>query len=91
MKEDDAEREKRCTSAEKHKSMQDVEKKEKRKNLECQALEERRAKVRHKGVPEEDSPNEDDGDDDDEDSEGMVTHLDRVLQAYRKPSFLHHA
>ena len=42
VKEDDAECEKRRTSTEKHKSVKDTEKKkEKRKNLECQVLEER--------------------------------------------------
>ena len=42
VKEDDVEHEKRCASAEKHKFVQDVvRKKEKRKNLERQALEER--------------------------------------------------
>ena len=81
VKEDDVEREKRRTSAKKHKSMQDVErKKEKRKNLERQALKERRAKARREGRLEEDSPDEDDDDEDDEDSEGMAAHLDRVLQ-----------
>ena len=45
VKEDDAEREERCTSTEKHKSVKDIEKKEeKRKSLERQVLEERRAK-----------------------------------------------
>jgi hypothetical protein len=41
VKEDDSKREKRRASTEKHKSIKDVEKKkEKRKNLERQALEE---------------------------------------------------
>ena len=83
MKEDDAEHEKRRTSVEKHKSIKDAEKKEKKKNLECQALEERRAKSRHEGEPEEESPDEDDSDDDnedDDDSEGMAARLDRALQ-----------
>ena len=83
VKEDDVEHEKRRASAEKHKSMQDIEKKkEKRKNLERQALEEHRAKARREGEPEEDSPDEDDGDNDndDEDSKGTVARLDHVLQ-----------
>ena len=79
MKEDDAEREKRPASVEKHKSVKDTEK---RKNLEHQALVKQRAKERHEGEPEEESPNEDDGDDDDDDdeSEGMAARLNRVLQ-----------
>ena len=84
MKEYDVERKKRRASVEKHKSVQDTEKKKvKRKNLEPQSLEEHRAKVRCEGEPEEDSPDEDDGDDDDDDddhSKGMVTRLDRALQ-----------
>ena len=84
MKVDDAEREKRRASVEKHKSMKDSEKKkEKRTNLKRQALEERRSKQRREGEPEEESPNEDDGDDhddDDDDSEGMAARLDRVMQ-----------
>jgi hypothetical protein len=60
--------------------MQDVERKEKKKNLERQALEERHAKARCKGIPKEDSPNEDDDDDDEEDSEGIAARLDRDLQ-----------
>jgi hypothetical protein len=62
--------------------VQDAEKKmEKMKNLERQALEERRAKARREGGAKEDSPDEDDGDDDDddEDSKGMAARLDRVL------------
>jgi hypothetical protein len=44
VKEDDVEREKRRASTEKHKTVQDAKKKkEKRKNLERQALEECRA------------------------------------------------
>ena len=46
VKEDDVDREKRCASAEKQKSVKDAEKKEKEKNLERQALEKRRAKSR---------------------------------------------
>jgi len=84
VKEHDVERKKRRASAEKHKFVQDAEKKkkEKRKNLERQALEECQAKARHEGEPQEDSPDEDDGDDDDDDndSEGMAAHLDRALQ-----------
>jgi len=50
VKEDDAEREKRRASMEKHKSIKDAEKKkEKKKNLERQVLEERRSKSRHWG------------------------------------------
>ena len=84
VKEDDVEREKRRASAEKHKSMEDTEKKKERKNnLEREALKECRAKSRHEGEPNEDSPDEDDdgdNDDDDEDSEGMAARLDRALQ-----------
>ena len=50
VKEDNAEREKRRASVEKHKSIKDAEKKEKKKNLERQALEEHRAKSRRGGV-----------------------------------------
>jgi hypothetical protein len=83
VKEDDAEHETRRASAEKHKTARDVEKKEKRKNLERQALEECRGQVRREGRPEEDSPDEDNDDDfdDDDDSEGMAACLDRILQA----------
>jgi len=58
-------------------------KKEKKKNLERQALETRRAKSRQRGEPEEDSPDEDDGgdgDDNSDDSEGMASRLDRILE-----------
>ena len=80
MKEDDAEHEKRRASAEKHKSVKDAEKKEKKKSLERQALEECLAKSRHEGEPEEESPDEDDSDDDDDDSDGMAARLDRAVQ-----------
>ena len=51
MKEDDVDRDKRCESAEKQKSVKDLEKgKEKKKNLERQALETRRAKSRQRGA-----------------------------------------
>ena len=85
MKEDDADREKRHASVEKQKSVKDAEKKkEKKKNLERQALGEHRAKSRHGGwESEEDSPDKDDKNDDDDDgddSEGMVARLDRILQ-----------
>jgi hypothetical protein len=49
VKEDDVDREKRRASAEKQKSVKDVEKKTKKKNLERQALEVRRAKSRRGG------------------------------------------
>ena len=62
----------------------DLEKKwEKKKNLERQALETRRAKSRQRGEPEEDSPDEDDGNDGDDgsdDSEGMAARLNRILE-----------
>jgi len=61
----------------------DLKKKEKKKNIERQALETRRAKSRQRGEPEEESPNEDDGgdsDDDNDDSEGMASRLDRILE-----------
>ena len=61
----------------------DLKKKEKKKNIERQALETRRAKSRQRGEPEEESPNEDDsgdGDDDSDDSEGMASRLDRILE-----------
>ena len=78
-------RDKRCESVENLKSVKDLEKKlEKKKNLARQALETLRAKSRQRGEPEEESPNEDDGgdgDDDCDDSEGMASHLDRILEA----------
>jgi len=58
-------------------------KKEKKKNLESQALETRRSKSRQRGEPEEESLDEDDGgddDDDSDDSEGMASRLDRILE-----------
>ena len=77
-------RDKRRESAEKLKSAKDLEKKkEKKKNLVRQVLETRRAKSRERGEPEEESPDEDDGgdgDDDSDDSEGMASHLDRILE-----------
>ena len=84
MKEDEVDRDKRRQSAEKQKSAKDSEKKkEKTKNLDRQALEARRAKSRQRGEPEEESPSEDDGGDgcdDSDDSEGMASHLDRILE-----------
>jgi len=84
VKEDDVDRDKRRVSAEKQKSAKVLEKKkEKKKNLERQALETCRAKSRQKGEPEEDSPDEDDndeGDDGSDDSEGMASRLDRILE-----------
>jgi len=84
VKEDDVDREKRHASTKKQKSTKDAEKKKtKKKNLERQALEARRAKSRCGGESEVDSPDEDDesddGDDDD-DSEGMAARLDRILE-----------
>ena len=58
-------------------------KKEKKKNLDYQALEMRRAKSRQRGELEEESLDEDDGgdgDDDSDDSEGMASRLDRILE-----------
>jgi len=84
VKEDEVDRDKRCQSAEKQKSVKDSKKKEeKKKNLDHQTLEARRAKSRQRGEPEEESPNEDDGgdgDDDSDDSEGMASRLDRILE-----------
>ena len=84
VKEDEVDHDKRRESAEKQKSTKDFEKKkEKKKNLECLALETRRAKSRQRGEPKEDSPDEDDseeGDDGSDDSEGMVSCLDRILE-----------
>ena len=85
MKEDDVDRDKRHESAEKQKSMKDLEKKKekKKKNLEQQALEKRRAKSRQRGESEEESPDEDDGgdgDDGSDDSEGMAARLDKILE-----------
>ena len=84
MKEDEVDRDKRRESAEKQKSVLDLKKKnEKKKNLERQALETRRVKSRQRGEPEEESPDEDeggDGDDDSDDSEGMASHIDRILE-----------
>ena len=57
--------------------------KEKKKNLDRQLLEARRAKSRQRGEPKEESPSEDDGgesDDDSDDSEGMASRLDRILE-----------
>jgi len=83
VKEDEVDRDKRRESPEKQKSAMDLKKKkEKKKNLERQALETRGAKSRQRGEPEEESPDEDDGgndDDDSDDSEGMASHLDRIL------------
>ena len=77
-------RDKRRESAEKLKSVKDLDKKgEKKKNLARQALETRRAKARQMGEPEEESPDEDDGgdgDDDSDNSEGMASRLDRILE-----------
>ena len=68
--------------AEKLKSAKDSAKKgEKKKNLDRQALEARRAKSRQRGEPEEESPSDDDDDDEDSgDSEGMASRLDRILE-----------
>ena len=60
-----------------------MKKGEKKKNLDRQALEARRAKSRQRGEPEEESPSDDDGgdgDDDSDDSEGMSSRLDRILE-----------
>ena len=60
-----------------------MEKKKEKKNLEWQALKECRAKSRHEGEPQEESPDEDDSnddDDDDDDSERMAARLDQALQ-----------
>ena len=84
VEEDEVDRDKRRQSAEKLKSAKDSEKKgNKKKNLDRQALEARRAKSRQRGEPEEESPSEDDGgdgDDDSDDSEGMASRLDRILE-----------
>ena len=81
LKEDEVDRDRRCQSAEKLKSAKDSAKKgEKKKNLDRQALEARRAKSRQRGEPEEESPSDDDDDDEDsDDSEGMASRLDRIL------------
>ena len=69
---------------EKQKSAKDLEKKkEKKTNLDHQALETRRAKSRQRGEPEKDSPDEDDGnegDDGSNDSERMAACLDKILE-----------
>jgi len=82
VKEDVVDRDRRRQSAEKLKSAKDSAKKgEKKKNLDCQALEARRAKSRQRGEPEEESPsNDDDDDEDSDDSEGMASRLDRILE-----------
>jgi len=84
VKEDEADRDKRRQSAEKLKSVKDFKKKgEKKRNLDRQALDARRAKSRQRGEPEEESPSDDDGGDDDEDSddsEGMASRLDQILE-----------
>jgi len=57
VKEDEVDRDRRRQSAEKLKSAKDSAKKgEKKKNLDRQALEARRAKSRQRGEPEEESP-----------------------------------
>jgi len=77
-------RDKRRESAEKLKSVKDLEKKgEKKKNLARQALETCRAKSRQRVEPKEESPDGDDGgdgDDNSDDSEGMASRLDRILE-----------
>jgi len=82
MKEDEVDRDRWCQSAEKLKSAKDSAKKgEKKKNLNRQALEARRAKSRQRGEPEEESTSDDDDDDEDsDDSEGMASRLDRILE-----------
>ena len=82
MKEDEVDRDRRRQSAEKLKSAKDSAKKgEKKKNLEHQALDARRAKSRQRGEPEEESPSDDgDDDEDSDDSEGMASRLDRILE-----------
>jgi len=82
VKEDEVDRDRRRQSAEKLKSAKDSAKNvEKKKNLDRQALDARRAKSRQRGEPEEESPSEDDDDDDDsDDSEGMASRLDRILE-----------
>ena len=83
MKEDEVDCDRRRQSAEKLKSAKDSAKKgEKKKNLDRQALEARRAKSRQRGEPEEESPSDDDGDDneDSDDSEGMASRLDHILE-----------
>jgi hypothetical protein len=84
VKEDEVDRDARRQSAEKQKSVKDsVKKGGKKKNLDRQALEARRAKSRQRGEPEEESPSDDDGgdgDDDSDDSEGMASCLDRILE-----------
>ena len=90
VKEDDVDRDKSRESAEKQKFAKDLEKnKEKKKNLERQALETRRAKSRQRGEPEEDSPDEDDGDEGDngsDDSEGWRPVSTESSRARRKPT-----
>jgi len=62
VKEDGVDRDKWRQSVENRKSAKDSEKKEKKKkNLDRQSLEVRRAKSRQRGEPEEESPSEDDG------------------------------
>jgi len=82
VKEDEVDCDKRRQSAKKLKSAKDSAKKgEKKKNLDRQALEARRAKSRPRGEPKEESPNDDDDDDEDsDDSEGMASRLDRILE-----------
>jgi hypothetical protein len=78
VKEHEADCEKRRSSTENHKTKLGTEKKkEKKKHIARQALEQRQAQARRKGRPEEDLPDEDDDDeDDDDDSEGMGARLD---------------
>jgi hypothetical protein len=81
VKEDEADREKRRSSAEKHKTMLDTEKKkENKKNIAHQELDQHRAQARREGRPKEESPDEEDDDDnDDDDSEGMAARLYQLL------------
>jgi len=82
VKEDEVDRDKRRQSAEKLKSAKDSARKgEKKKNLDRQALDAHRAKSRQRGELEEESPDDDDDDDEgSDDSEGMASHLDRILE-----------
>ncbi|XP_021319220.1 uncharacterized protein LOC110436446 [Sorghum bicolor] len=84
IKQDEVDRDRRRQSAEKQKSTVDLKKKkEKKRNLDRQALETHRAMSRQRWEPEEESPDEDDGGDggdDSDDSEGMASRLDRILE-----------
>jgi len=89
VKEDEVDCDRRRQSAEKLKSAKDSARKgEKKKNLDRQALDARRAKSRQRGEPEKESSSEDDDDDEgSDDSEGMASRLERILEGPPRGDF----